>query len=107
MEQIDPPEDVTSNVGLGPIWTDLNGNLDRKVLRCAVFGLYKCVHHRLYDWQYTYCAAQPDTGGALRPGGGTQLHGWGPNESCPYLPPNINEAERMTETAAERKGDGV
>lgn len=38
-----------------------------------------------------YCAAQPDTGGALRPGGGTQLHGWGPNASCPHLPPNINE----------------
>ena len=107
MEQIDPPEEVTSNVGLGPIWTDLNGNLDRKVLRCAVFGLYKCVHHRLYDWQYTYCAAQPDTGGALRPGGGTQLHGWGPNASCPHIPPNINEAERMTETEAERKGDGA
>ncbi len=96
MEQIDRPEKVASNAGLGPIWTDLNGNIDRKVLRCS-FGSYRCVHLRIYDWQYTYCTAQPDTAPALRPGGGTQLHGWGPNESCPYIPPNINEAERLEE----------
>lgn len=80
---------------VGPIWADLNGDLDRKVLRCA-FGSYKCVHHRVYDWQYPYCSAQPDTAPALRPGGGTQLHGWGPNESCPYIP-RLDEAERLKE----------
>ena len=40
---------------------------------------------------------QPDEAPGLRPGGGTQLHTWGPNESCPYLPPNLNEAERREE----------
>ena len=44
---------------------------------------------------------QPDEAPGLRPGGGTQLHTWGPNESCPYLPPNINEVERLEKMLRE------
>jgi hypothetical protein len=95
MEQIDQPEKVATNTWLGPILTDLNGNLDRKVLRCS-FGSHRCVHHRVYDGQYPYCAAQPDTAPALRPGGGTLLHDWGPNETCPYITVNIPHKNRKT-----------
>ena len=67
----------------GPIWTDQGGNLSTPVLMCT-WGKYRCRHFRVYDWHYPYCAAQPDTAPALRPGGGTHLFVDKPNDACPH-----------------------
>ena len=74
---------------LGPVLTDQDGNLSRKIWMCAWRG-HRCAHYSVHDWHYSYCAAQkPDSAPALRPGAGQQLRSGTPNDGCPYMRPNV------------------
>ncbi len=43
-----------------------------------------CIHYRMYDWQYNYCAAFPDEYPQYRKGGGKYNQGNGPLMGCPF-----------------------
>ena len=66
----------------GPILTDQDGNLDRPIFMCG-WGRIKCAFLLIYDWQYLYCSAQPDTFPGIRRG--THLLDFKPNKTCPFL----------------------
>lgn len=70
---------------LGPVLTDQDGNLSNPILMCA-WGNHRCAHYSVHDWQYSYCAARPDSSPALRPGAGMQLRSGKPDDECPNLP---------------------
>lgn len=68
----------------GPAWTDLDGSLQRPVLKCT-----GCKHLAHHDWHYPYCSAQQgDSGDYPWPGAGKHIGRETPNAGCPYsLPP--------------------
>lgn len=69
----------------GPVLTNKDGNLSRRVWMCA-WGDHRCAHYSVHDWHYPYCSTRPDSAPALRPGAGMQLRSPKPDDGCPYLP---------------------
>ena len=75
----------------GPILTDLDGNLNEPILKCA-YGNHRCVHFGIHDGHYFYCAAQDapnkhaKSGEYAYPwaGAGKQMRHPNPDDGCPF-----------------------
>lgn len=81
-----------TGVGVGPLITDLGGNLDTPILTCYDGEEDRCIHFGIHDGHYFYCAAQDAPNKHVAEGeyaypwvgAGKQLRQQHPDEGCPF-----------------------
>lgn len=88
----------THGIGEGPILTDQDGNLSKKILMCCYGKENRCIHFGVHDWHYFYCAAQDAPNKHAEPGkyaypwagAGKQLNSQQPDGGCPFMSSNLS-----------------